>query len=169
MRTPIPPSWKHRLYDLLVILLALILINRGIPWGAKRLLRHAPDLQRALAVVLVLGWFRWGPTTLTLKIVGYTLEFLRRSKARYAVLGAWAAFAVFVSVLQTQALQYTQYDVGIFHQVLWSLSEGLGPWSSISKAGNFWHDHLALSLTLLVPGFVLSGRVPIFCRFSRHF
>ena len=66
-----------------------------------------------------------------------------------------------ISVLPCLALRTTLWNVGIFHQILWSLSHGLGFHSTISGAGNFLEDHFSPSLVTLVPFFYLSDGNPL--------
>jgi uncharacterized membrane protein len=54
------------------------------------------------------------------------------------------------------------YDVGIFHQILWGISHGLGFHSTISGAGDFLLDHFSPSLRLLVPAFQYFQETPLF-------
>lgn len=70
------------------------------------------------------------------------------------------ALAFCLAILQTFALRFTLYDVGIFHQIVWSVSKGFGFWSSISGAGNFLLDHFSPTLALVVPFFWLTGGAP---------
>jgi uncharacterized membrane protein len=53
------------------------------------------------------------------------------------------------------------YDVGLFHQILWSLAHGYGFTSTISGAGNFLNDHYSHSLVFLVPFYWIAGSSPL--------
>lgn len=159
------------LFDALVTILLAIWLFGGIPFQGKVLLTYAPDLRRSVGLLLLLGVTirsvsprlkAYLEFSLWIAAISRTLDFLRESRHRYLVLGIWTGFGVLTSILQAYALEVTQYDVGIFHQVLWSLGEGQGPWSSISRAGNFWMDHTALSLVTLLPFFKLVGGHPLF-------
>jgi uncharacterized membrane protein len=175
METKNLPSAATRLpaffFDLLITLLLAIWFFGGVPFQGKILLKYAPDLRRSVGLLLLLGFYlrntqprlkAYFEYSVWITVFSRMLDFLRDSHHRYWVLGIWTGFGVLASILQAYALEVTQYDVGLFHQVLWSLGEGLGPWSSISRAGNFWMDHTALSLVTLVPFFKLMGGHPIF-------
>ena len=93
----------------------------------------------------------------------YHLKYrLQEDSFRYLLYLAAVFLGLLVGLLQTRALQTRLFDVGIFHQILWSLIHGLGFHSSISGAGNFLLDHLSPSLALLAPFFWLSGESPYF-------
>lgn len=62
-----------------------------------------------------------------------------------------------IAVIWTYGFRFTLFDVGLFHQVLWSLTHGHGFLSTISGSGDHIKDHLSLSFIALAPFFYLTA------------
>jgi hypothetical protein len=73
---------------------------------------------------------------------------------------AFALLLISKGTLKALGLEYPLFDVGIFHQLLWNLSQGNGFLSSISQAEHFLRDHLVLSLSLFTPFYRLAALNP---------
>jgi uncharacterized membrane protein len=137
----------------------------GVSLGGRLWLKHGADPRRAaLLVGLALmtvpllrkrSWVARG--------VFRAVEELERNRGlRWALLFFALIWACVLGGLQTLALRYPLWDVGIFHQILWNLSHGNGFGSSLSGAGDFLRDHLSVSLAALVPGFDLAEGSPVY-------
>lgn len=85
---------------------------------------------------------------------------LETRRFRWAFWGAGLGLACLLAVLQAYAFRYPLYDVGLFHQVIWSVAHGHGFVSTISGAGQFLLDHFSSSLAFLAPFYWLSGSAP---------
>ncbi len=121
---------------------------RRLAWVLFGILFFAPPL-RERSLLVTLGQTVW-------KVL------VERSVWRWALLAAVAGWAVLLGAFQTLALRFTIFDVGIFHQVLWSMVSGEGFWSTLNYGnGNFLSDHFSPSLALLAPFFDLLGRSPL--------
>ena len=82
--------------------------------------------------------------------------------ARWVLLSLAMGWAIALGVFQSLALRFSIYDVGIFHQVLWSISNGFGFWcSSNNGGGNFLLDHFSPSLALVALPFQFLGESPV--------
>lgn len=152
-----------RAYDALVLLCLALWLAGGIPWHGKTLLKHGADPRRAALIVGFLGLLspalrQRSRVLAAARSAG--LQLLEPRWRRRLLLGAmlWGSA---LGALQTLAFLVPSWDVGIFHQVVWSFLHGYGFWSSISLAGNFLMDHLAPSLALLAPVFALTGSSPL--------
>ena len=152
------------LFDLLLLFLFIVMMTGGVSFSSKRYLRHSADLRRILLLLGGVGFFfkLLREQSLILRaVMAFNLR-LKRPTFRWGILLTGACFALFLAILQTRALRVTLWDVGIFHQILWSLSQGLGFQSSLSGAGNSLLDHFSPSLILLVPFFKAFGGSPYF-------
>ena len=157
-------STKRKIVDIIVLVLIGIWLMGGIPWGGRLLLKHGADPRRAaIFLTLLIAWAfpQLRTESLVLRWVRKAGEQLLLPRVRWTVLAGAATWAAVVGVLQTMALRYPMWDVGIFHQVIWSLAHGHGFTSTISGAGNFLRDHLSPSLIFLVPFYWISGSSPI--------
>ncbi len=164
------PRWNNTslcavLFDLVVFFLIGIYLNGGISYCGKVYLSHGADPRRAALIlaVFVYGAFpmlREKSSFFRMAISFSHLLTFRRFRQGFYLIGV--VFGVALAIEQTLALRVTLYDVGIFHQILWSLSHGLGFHSTISGAGNFLQDHFSPSLALLVPGFQLALKTPFY-------
>jgi hypothetical protein len=76
---------------------------------------------------------------------------VRHLKLRKTAAFAFGGLLILRGTLKALALEYPLFDVGIFHQLLWNLSQGKGFLSSISGAEQFLRDHLVLSLSVFAP------------------
>ncbi|HUP57302.1 MAG TPA: DUF2079 domain-containing protein [Bdellovibrionota bacterium] len=154
-----------RILDTLVLLLLGVWLAGGIPWNGKLLLKHGADPRRA-ALLLGLVLFAVASLrsrSLVVRAVERVVDRLEKSsRLRWAVLAAVATFASVLGALQALALRYPLWDVGIYHQIVWNLSQGQGFGSSLSGAGDFLRDHLSVSLALLAPLMDLTGASPLF-------
>jgi len=81
----------------------------------------------------------------------------RRPQWRTRIAFAFALLLIAKGTLKALALEYPLFDVGIFHQLLWNLSQGNGFRSSISGAELFLRDHLVLSLSVFAPFYRLAA------------
>lgn len=153
------------LFDFLILASLGIWIFGGISLGGHLYLKHGADLRRGGIILGFSGAYFFPQVCLKSYSLRWVFAFghaLEKSVFRWTVLFLVMGFASALAVFQTLALRVPLYDVGIFHQILWSLSHGLGFFSSISKAGNFLHDHFSPSLALFLPFFKLSGESPYF-------
>lgn len=115
---------------------------------------NAADARKISVVALALLWFRKESRkdSLLLPWLKSVLDqFHGRSFAFWAALGAVGVVAVLFVTTKSYALGFSTFDTGIFHQLMWSLSQGQGFHSSISRAVDFLRDHCVLSLWLLSP------------------
>jgi len=140
-------------------------VSGGIPYHGHLYLKHGADSRRVVILLVLLGyacmksfrqtsWVLWG-----VRQVGHLLS---QQRFRWSVYCVCCLAAIRLAILQTLAMRVPLWDVGIFHQILWSLAHGLGFHSTISGAGDFLGDHFAPSLALLVPLFELFGETPLF-------
>lgn len=171
-----PTSKKSRsklwilVLDLLIGLGFALWLSGGIAWGDRVILRHGADPRRAALILLFASLvviFRapMSPIAMALQksvFVRSALQIAKGFAEQRTRLKVWwgvTALSVLIGVAQALGLRFTMFDVGIFHQVLWGISSGHGFVSTVSGAGNFLLDHLALSLTVLAPAYWISDSV----------
>ena len=150
--------------DALIIALILTWLAGGIPWHGHLLLKHGADPRRAAVLLTLLAAWLSSRTRHKSRVIFFVSRIhglLLQSRWRWGILGVTFLGSVAVSIAQTLALRYPLYDVGLFHQILWSLANGHAFASSISKAGDFLQDHLSPSLALLTPFFWISQSSPL--------
>ena len=153
------------LFDLVLILLIGILVIGGVPYHSKIYLKHSADVRRVAIAWGIMGAVLFPSLRVkSLILLGCTLFYRKMSSAsfRWNLFGLVGVFAAVLSILQTRSLRVPLWDVGIFHQVLYSLNRGLGFQSSLSEAGDFLTDHFSPSLILLVPFFRLASESAYF-------
>lgn len=83
-----------------------------------------------------------------------------RPKLRRALGFSFVLLLIVKGTLKALALEYPLFDVGIFHQLLWNVSQGNGFLSSISEAEQFLRDHFVLSLSVFTPLYRLAALSP---------
>jgi uncharacterized membrane protein len=160
-------KWLARGYDLLILSFVVVWLAGGISWNSHLYLKHGADSRRAAILVGLGGYFLvWvfqPALRLTFQKDSWVLsgvlkfgEKLREKRFRWWFYLSFIAVAAVLAVMQTLAMRVPLYDVGIFHQILWSLSSGEGFHSTISRAGNFLQDHFSPTLALLAPLFQFS-------------
>ncbi len=150
--------------DFVLFSLALIWFLGGIPWHDRTILRHGPDLRRVMlgvAGLAALAWPELRARSIWLRMGFGFWRWLETRRGRWAALGVGCLLACVIGVLQALALRYTMYDVGLYHQVFWAVSQGHGFLSTISGAGNYLLDHLSVSYALFAPLFSLTGGSPL--------
>lgn len=150
--------------DALIAALVGLWLVGGIEWHGRLILRHGADPRRAALIVGAMGAWLWPAYWARSFWVGLARRiwaWLETRRGRFIALGAGCLLACVIGVLKTLALRVPLYDVGLFHQILWSLAHGHGFVSTISGAGNFLLDHLSPSLALLVPAYWLSASSPL--------
>ena len=147
-------------FDILILLLLGLWLCGGFSYRGTKYLFYGPDVRlAATAIALLLSlWPVYRKTSFTFRRIDYFWQWLQQPKSATWFWLALTSLAVTATVWQHFAVAFPLYDVGIFHQVVWSLANGEGFYSSISGAGNFLSDHLALTLALLVPFFNLLGQ-----------
>ena len=111
---------------------------------------------------LVLAW--WRPeevflgflAAIALRALGRPYPVPAWSPARVvaAGMGAYAVVFSFITVTRHWAFRTHALDLGYYVQVVWSMSQGLGPYVSLPEM-HAWGDHFSPTLYLLVPLFVL--------------
>jgi uncharacterized membrane protein len=142
--------------DLILAFLIGIGFLGGISWKGHLYLRHSIDCWRiavAVGIVTLLLCPKKMNKSLFIRTAFFLKQKLNQSRFRIFFLTGMLGFAIILAITQTLALRVPLFDVGIFHQILWSLSHGLKFHSTISGAGNFLLDHASPSLMLLVPFF----------------
>ncbi|MFZ9596119.1 MAG: DUF2079 domain-containing protein, partial [Bdellovibrionia bacterium] len=147
-------------FDGLCFLLLLIGFCGGVSVHGRLVLKHAADLRRAVILLSGIVFFfrpHWVAQSHWFRLIQAGAQALGGPRVRRGVILGVMLWAMILAVLQVQVLAVPLYDVGIFHQVLWSLSQGLGFHSSISGAQNFLTDHSSVALALLLPFFQMSG------------
>ena len=159
--------------DFLFLSLFCIWAIGGLPFKGHLYLKHGADLRRAILVVAV-GTYAFIPglreQSFFLRLGKcFWAKLVSSSRMSWLLVGVVGLFAVILAVMQSLSLRVTLYDVGIFHQILWSLVHGFQFHSTISGAGNFLYDHFAPSLLLLVPLFRISGENPFFLSIAQVF
>lgn len=167
---------RHRIHDFFPAVLPVVLIDvvvfaflvtwviGGIPCHGKLLLRHGADPRRAALLIALAGAFfvpSWRQSSLILSGVRSVWRKLLELRWRWLLLGLACLWAIGLGVAQGLAIRFPVFDVGIFHQILWGISNGHGFTSSVSGAGNFLVDHFSPSLALLAPSFWLTGASPL--------
>jgi len=157
-------KWISSFVDLWVLLFTWVWLMGGIHWDDRIFLKYGADSRRAALIAAAFLFFvlpRSRTRSYVLRACGWVwlkLSSDRRNRRSILMMGfCWAAL---LGVMQAHALRFPLYDVGIFQQILWSLTNGHGFNSTISGAGNFLQDHLSLSLVLLVPLFKLVQSFP---------
>jgi uncharacterized membrane protein len=158
-------KWASFVFDWIILLFLFIWISGGVTYHGHLYLKHGADSRRAALLVAILGYFLFPEFRKTSRVLKLVLAFGNSLKSPHVRTSAYIIvllFTVALAIEQTLALRVTLYDVGIFHQILWNLSHGFGFQSTISGAGNFLRDHLALSLSLLVLPFKLCLETPFF-------
>ncbi|MFL5814539.1 MAG: DUF2079 domain-containing protein [Bdellovibrionia bacterium] len=83
-----------------------------------------------------------------------------RPKLRRTLGFSFVFLLIAKGTLKALALEYPLFDVGIFHQLLWNVSQGNGFLSSISEAEQFLRDHFVLSLSVFTPLYRLAALSP---------
>jgi uncharacterized membrane protein len=111
---------------------------------------------------LALGW--WRPEELLLPLLAvialrallrpYPVPAWRWGRVVAVGVVAYALVFSFLTVTRHWALRTHALDLGYYVQLLWSLSQGLGPYVSLPEM-NAWGDHFSPTLYLLVPLFAL--------------
>jgi uncharacterized membrane protein len=105
-----------------------------------------------VAFVLLWSWRKARQQSVVLPaLVGGLARLHVSASAFWGVIGGVASIALLFVLTKSFALGFTTFDTGIFHQLIWAISEGMGFHSSISRAVDFLRDHLVLSLALLSP------------------
>lgn len=154
-----------RLFDWSIFTFLGIWLSGGVPFRGHLYLKHGADPRRAAILIGVLGYFfspQLRQTSFILRTAQRLTEALRLPKGRRLWLSLGLCMAVMIAIGQALALRFTLYDVGIFHQILWSLNHGLGFFSTLSGAGNFLLDHFCPTLALWVPLFSVFHESPLF-------
>ncbi len=153
--------------DALCLMFAAIWLAGGIPWpfpsGDRWVLAHGADPRRAALLIAAVIWLvpSLRASSLVMRIAYRAWDWLLFPANRWRVLSGLALLSIVLGILQTYAVRYTLYDVGIYHQVIWGLARGDWSTSTISNTGNYLlYDHLSLSYLLLVPFFWLTGSHP---------
>ena len=166
-------SWGRRvlrrlapvIFDGVSLGLIWLWFNGGVFFQGHLYLKHGADPRRVLILWGISGYLVFKRTLKNSYFLRMSLkvgEFLSVRHFRWGFYFLGVMGAIRLAVDQSRALRVTLYDVGIFHQILWSLANGLGFNSTISGAGNFLKDHFSPALVLLVPFFKLSGESPYF-------
>ena len=143
-------GWPCRLFDLCLLATLAGWVLQWLPHGADA---------RRLALLLGAAGACWAPLregSLVLRWVRKALLNLESSRARWTTWAGITLFSCLLGAAQALAIRYPIFDVGIFHQVIWSVRHGEGFASSLSEAGNFLRDHFSPSLALLTPFFWVS-------------
>lgn len=138
---------------------ALTLALLGIWLGA--LLPHGADPRRAAILVALLGAALGVRGSRVLSAARALARALGTPRGAGRALAAWLVLTGALGALQALALRVPLWDVGIFHQIIWSLSQGHGFVSTVSGAGNFLADHFSPALALLTPVFQLTRSSPL--------
>jgi hypothetical protein len=152
------------LLDGVILVLVALWLMGGTTWAGRRILSHGADPRRAaLLLGLVAAWASPALRDQSLWIRGARAFWkgLCTRRGRWIALALACALGSVIGALQALALQVPQYDVGIFHQIIWAVAHGHGFLSTISGAGNFLLDHLSPTLALVVPLFWISGDSPL--------
>ena len=128
-----------RVLDGLALVLAALVVSDLLLWWW----RHEELFLLLLLVVALRALVRpyslpaWSPV----RVVG-------------AGVGAYALLFSFIAVTCHWAFRTHALDLGYYVQVLWSMSQGLGPYVSLPEM-HAWGDHFSPTLYLLVPLFAL--------------
>jgi uncharacterized membrane protein len=165
LKTEIWPQPLVLFFDTIIWIFFGIWIFGGIYYENHLYLKHGADPRRAGLIVGLLGFLLFSKLrkqSINLRLAQKFFQMLQKEKFRWAAILIVAIASIFLAVLQTRALRFPLYDVGIFHQVLWSISQGLGFHSTISGAGDFLTDHYSPSLALLTPFFLGVDGSPYF-------
>ncbi|MEO5969328.1 MAG: hypothetical protein ABIQ95_05330, partial [Bdellovibrionia bacterium] len=120
----------------------------GVSYHGHIYLKHGADPRRAVIIWALLGYFCFKDlrkTSLMLRAVRRVGALLSIPTFRWSAYLVCCLGAAQLAVAQVLAMRVTLWDVGIFHQILWSLVHGLGFNSTLSGAGDFLSDHFAPS------------------------
>lgn len=132
--------------------------------AASGLLHYTIDVRRMLLLVGGLAAWKSVPFRAESRVVKLLLvawEGLQTRRGRWTALALVALWGSITGVFQALALRFPQYDVGLFHQIIWNIAHGNGFQSTISRAGNFLLDHLSLTLAFFAPFFWITGDSPL--------
>lgn len=115
-----------------------------------------------LLSTLAFGW--WRPEEIVLLLLAaiglrallrpYAVLPWRPGRVVGAGVAGYALVFSFITVTRHWALRTHALDLGYYVQVLWSLSQGLGPYVSLPEM-HAWGDHFSPTLYLLVPLFAV--------------
>ncbi len=150
-------------FDFLITLLLLIWLCGGFLWQGHLFLKYGADPRRAALILAFLGFFLFSEIrqkSLLYAGLCWAYQKILLRKWRWVSLGGICFWSLSLGVLQTLALRFPMYDVGIFHQILWALAHGYGFHSTISGAQNFLSDHLSPSLIVLAPFYWITQGAP---------
>lgn len=129
---------------------------------------HGPDFFRAFTLMLLFFIFCFKNSfekSNTAVFFRKLTPFFLSSRGRWSFFLVCFLVTTFTNLMQALSLDFSQWDVGIYHQIVWSLSTGNDFHSTISEAGNFLWDHLSLSLWILVPFYWLFEGSPLILPF----
>jgi uncharacterized membrane protein len=136
----------------LLLGLALVVISTGgftLPLGRVRLpVNRVEDVfLAALAVAFLRHWL-------------HPFSFPRVIPRRALVWGVvlYSALFSFITVTRHFAFRTHALDLGIYDQITWSISQGLGPMTSLPEM-HAWGDHFTIILYLLAPLYVVMPSV----------
>jgi uncharacterized membrane protein len=137
----------------------LLCLALCVAWVARA--AYPPDIRRGFmgaVIVFSLIFYRSRRKLLFVQIFRKMVAALaERPRLRTGVALTFGAMLVLKGTLKALALEYPMFDVGIYHQLLWNLSQGNGYLASISQADHFLRDHLILSLATLAPLYKLAS------------
>lgn len=153
------------LCDLLALSFILIWLLGGIGFHGKLYFRNGADPRRVAIFLLTFIYFlkpQYRNKSFLLRIAVGVGRKLETRSIRWSVVLLFGTFSTILAIYQTLALRVPLFDVGLFHQILWSLDHGMGFHSTISQSGNFLQDHFSPTLALLVPLFHLTLNSPFF-------
>lgn len=77
----------------------------------------------------------------------------------------YSAMFTFITVTRHLAFQTHALDLGIYDQITWSISRGLGPMTSLPEM-HAWGDHFTIILYLLAPLYVVAPSVLVMLAFQ---
>lgn len=157
-------SIRGILLDLVFVFILGMWWNRGFSYHGRQILPYGPDWRRLLMIIaLICFWkapFLFNESKF-LRAIRFFFDTLLTPRGRWTVFGLTLGYAIILGIAQTLAIRYPLYDVGIFHQIIWNITQGNGYLSTISKAGNFLLDHFSPTLALITPAFWISGNSPL--------
>ena len=159
-------------FDLVQIFLIGLWMMGGVPFNGHVYFPHGADPRRAALILGIIAYFLSPTLRERSFILRASLQFgqlLTRPMPRAGFFFAVFILAMGLGILQTLALRVPLYDVGLFHQVLWSLTHHHAFHSTISGAGNLLWDHFSPSLVLLAPFFDLSQSSAFFLPLAHVF
>ena len=124
---------------------------------------NAPDTRKVSAGAIALLWV-WKDVRKESFLLPWLKSTLHGLHSRrfvfWGVFGVAGTIALLFVLTKSFALGFSTFDTGIFHQLMWSLSQGMGFHSSLSRAVDFLRDHCVLSLALLSPLYGLFNGAP---------